>query len=63
MDGLEKGQFSIYQKLWLTIGGKSTNFHVLLEISESITTSFQNTQSGDNKTSFNVRGFSSTLKT
>ena len=54
------------QPIVLQPGGNSTKFHVLLEISESIssfTTSFQNITSGDNKATCKVRGFSSTLKT
>ena len=44
--------------------GNSTNFQVLLEISESISSyiaSFPNTESGDVKASCKVIGFSSAL--
>jgi hypothetical protein len=47
-------------------GGNFTNFQVLLEIKESIssfTASFQNIASGEAKASFKFEGFSSRLKT
>ena len=54
------------QPMVLQPGGRSTNFQVLLEIRDSIssfTAFFQNIASGDVKASFKFWGFSSMLKT
>ena len=54
------------QPMVLQHGGRSTNFQVLLEIRDSIssfTASFQNIASGDVKVSFKFWGFFSMLKT
>jgi hypothetical protein len=54
------------QPMVLQPGGNSTNFQVLLEIKESISSfvaTFQNIASGEAKASFKFGGFSSRLKT
>ena len=68
---IDPSGFSFFRKthlqpIILQPGDKSTNFHVLLEISDSIssfTASFQKIASCEDKASFKVRGSLSTLKT